>query len=205
MNRVELDSNPAGMPLRQLGQAIRAGKAAALSRDEYVRLVRLLQSKATAMDARRNLLILALMDKGADEGLLQYCATLIAQTTQAPGCSGYEGGTNLALQLLLAKSPDAKSWVSRFERSPCAVLRMAVAEHLFDSDPQRALLMMIDIIPLAGTDHSVTDSIDLWLANEANAQLLAAVESRLDALTRTEINTKLIDAYRHARQVISNA
>jgi hypothetical protein len=118
--------------------------------------------------------------------------------------TGYEAASNLALQYLLSKSPDSNYWAQRFGQSQCAVLRLAVAEHIFSTDPQRALIAMIETIPHAGTDHAVTDAIDLWLANESNVQLLAAVDARLDSLKRTQPGSALTAAFRHARGVIAD-
>jgi hypothetical protein len=63
---------------------------------------------------------------------------------------------------------------------------------------------MIETIPLAGTNHDVTDAIDLWLANNSNSQLLAAVDARLDHLERTQPDSALTASFRHARRVIAD-
>jgi hypothetical protein len=205
MNRVELASDRSGMHLRQIGLNIRAGKAAAQSQDEYGQLVDALEVPATTGNARRNLLMLALMDGGTHDGLLRYCKTLLERTAKVPGFTGYESASNMALQYLLAKPAEDDYWVRQFEHSKCAVLRQAVAAHVFNTDSQRALVMMIETIPLVGTDHAVRDTIDLWLSNEASPPLLAAVDMKLANLTRTEPASQLTAAYRLARSVIANA
>jgi hypothetical protein len=144
------------------------------------------------------------MDGGSHVGLLQYCRVLLKKTSVAPGFTGYEAASDVALKYLLAKSPDNDYWAQRFGQSKCAVLRLAVAEHVFGTDRQRALVAMIETIPLAGTNHDVTDAIDLWLANNSNSQLLAAVDARLDHLERTQPDSALTAAFRHACRVIAD-
>lgn len=192
--------------LRLRGQERDTGVGAALSltSQDYAEILNMLRASATSYDARRNLLMLALEDGESHEGLLQYCKTLLQQASTTPGFSGYEAASNVALQLLLAKSPDKGMWVRQFGQSKYAVLRLAVAEHVFASEPQRALLSMIETIPLAGTDHAVTDAIDLWLSNEASTQLLAEVDARLASLAKTQADSALTAAFMHARKVIAD-
>jgi hypothetical protein len=192
------------MHLGQIGLDGGAGKAAPLSADEYDAIVSALEAPTTPYEARRKLLTLSLRSGGPHDGLLQYCKTLLETTSAAPDFTGYEMASNLALQYLFAESPDRDSWVQKFEQSRSAVLKLVVAQHMFKTDPQRALIMMIETIPLAGTDHGVTDAIDLWLAHESNAQLLAAVDARLNGLTSTLPASVLTAAFRHARGVIAD-
>jgi hypothetical protein len=205
MNRVELASDRSGMHMRQLGLDIRAGKSAPLCAGEHEAIVDALEAFETSCEARRNLLTLSLMNSGSHDGLLRYCKTLLERTSRSPGFTGYEAASNLALQYLLAKSPDKDYWVRQFEQSPCAILRLAVAEYVFGIDPQRALMAMIETLPLAGTDHAVTDAIDLWLANGSNPQLRAALDARLDYLVRTQPASALAAAFQHARDVVANS
>jgi hypothetical protein len=202
MNRLQAGINGA-TDLRKLGHAIR--RQIPLTADEYSSLLDALRSPGTPIEARKNLLVLALLDHGSNDAVLEYCKTLLAKTSKAPSFSGYEAGSNVALQILLAKSPDKDCWVRQFERSNTAALRLVVAEHIAGTDPQRGLMMMIETIPLAGTDHAVSDGIDLWLTNESNANLLSAVESKLAELQRTQPNSVLTAAYQYARQTIANA
>jgi hypothetical protein len=204
-NRLQKISDSSTIDVRRLGAAIRTGEQAPLFADEYAAILERLQAPETSYEMRRSLLALALVDRGSNDALTAYCKTWLATTATSAGFSGYEGGVNLALQIVLAKSVDSGVWVKRFEQSKAAVLRLIVAEHVAGSDLQQGLMMMIDTLPLAGTDHAVSDAIDLWLSNEGNPALRAAVESRLNALTKTPANAALIAALEHARDVIANA
>jgi hypothetical protein len=204
MNRLQTISN-SPVNLRQLAQAIRASEQTPLTADEYASLLNVLQSPDSTTEIRRNMLILALLDSGASDSVLEYCRNLLSKTAKAAGFSGYEAGSNLALQILLAKSPDKDHWVNQFGQSNAAVLRLVVAEHIASTNPRRGLMMMIEVIPLAGTDHAISDAIDLWLANESDTSLLAAVESRLAELKRKQPASALTAAFQHAREVIINA
>jgi hypothetical protein len=201
MNRLQTATSE---NLWDLGQAIRSGKQSPLTADEYAWLLNVLKSPQSTLQTRKSLLILALLDHGSNNALLDYCNTLLVKTLEKRIFSGYEAGSNIALQIVLAKSPDKDYWARQFEQSSAAVLRLAVAEHIAGTDLQRGLMMMIETIPLAGTDHTVSDSIDLWLANKTSAHLLSTVEAKLAELQHTQPKSALTAAYRHARDIVAN-
>lgn len=189
--------------LRQLGRDIRAGTAVPLAAAEFEEILSTLEAPATSYEIRRHLLKLALIDRRSHNGLAQYCSNVMEKVAMIPGFSGYEAASDLALQYLLATAPEKEYWVRQFEQSRFAVLRLAVAEHVFGTDPHRALIAMIETIPLAGTDNAITDAIDLWLSNESTAQLLAVVDARLADLAITQPNSALTAAFRHAYGIIA--
>jgi hypothetical protein len=87
---------------------------------------------------------------------------LLTTLTARGSFSGYESAADMAHQHVLAKAPDRKFWINQFENSDAAVMRMVVAEHVVTTDLHRGL-MMIETIPIVGTDHAVYDAIGLWL------------------------------------------
>ena len=196
-------NNPvAGRQARAAG--IGDTKVASLSATDYAHILGKLEAAATSHEERRCLFALLLADGGTHSGLLDYCKLLLERMSATTGFTGYEAGANLALQYLLAKAPNVEYWVRVFDQSRHAVLRLVVAEHVFGMDPQRALLMMIETLPLAGTDHPVSDAVDLWLYNEADEHFRSVVDSRLDGLARSQPDSALTAAYRHARDVLGS-
>jgi hypothetical protein len=152
---------------------IRTGSASPLRAEEIDEIVEFFKKSGLSSRFSPALWGLAWYSE-ADEKLLEICRAKLRNGREIADKEVWENHLDMMLSYILSKADPIErcQLINSFSKCDALRLRFVVAEYLVRTkEVERGLRMMMDLFFVVGSDHTVTNSIEMWFSEYGTKEL----------------------------------